>query len=192
MERRVMLAVVLAPAVMAAAAPVGGAAGDGPPAQDPKKPPQVAYEVVPVSERLEIDGRKNPELIPQWDVWHAAFEIMSRAPDLPTEVLKTLSTEEAASIRDAARENARNFQVAQERVLRLFPTLQTDEAKLVTERTQAINLEFRWQVLGLRDRVLAGLNPSGRVALSGYVESLKAGMRVFVAKKELAYYRQPQ
>jgi hypothetical protein len=30
------------------------------------------------------------------------------------------------------------------------------------------------------------------VALSGYVESLKAGMRVFVAKKELAYYRQPQ
>ena len=192
MDWGVMLTVVLAPAVMVAAAPVGGAASAGPPAQDPKKPPQVSYEVVPVSERLEIDGRKNPELIPQWDVWHAAFEIMSRAPDLPTEVLKTISTEEAASIRDAARENARNFQVAQERVLKLFPTLQTDEAKLVTERTQAINLEFRWQVLGLRDRVLAGLNPSGRVALSGYVESLKAGMRVFVAKKELAYYRQPQ
>jgi hypothetical protein len=77
-------------------------------------------------------------------------------------------------------------------VLKLFPTLQTDEAKVVSERTQSINLEFRWQVLGLRDRVLAGLNPSGRVALSGYVESLKAGMRVFVPKKELAYYRQPQ
>ncbi len=187
-----MSAIVLAGAVLAAAAPAVRAASAALPAQDKKNPPQVAYEIVPASERLEIDGRKNPELIPQWDVWHAAFEIMSRASDLPTEVLKTISAEEAALIRDAARENARNYQVAQERVLKLFPTLQTDEAKLVTERTQAINLEFRWQVLGLRDRVLAGLNPSGRVALSGYVESLKAGMRVFVARKELAYYRQPQ
>ena len=187
-----MSATVLAGGILAAAAPAVRAASAAPLAQDKKNPPQVGYEIVPVSERLEIDGRKNPELIPQWDAWHAAFEIMSRASDLPTEVLKTISTEEAASIREAARENARNYQVAQERVLKLFPTLQTDEAKLVTERTQAINLEFRWQVLGLRDRVLAGLNPSGRVALSGYVESLKAGMRVFVAKKELAYYRQPQ
>ena len=192
MAGRVMSAMVLAGAGLAAAAPAVRAASTAPPAQDKKNPPQVAYEIVPVSERLEIDGRKNPEMIPQWDVWHAAFEIMSRASDLPTEVLKTISTQEAASIREAARENARNYQVAQERVLKLFPTLQTDEAKLVTERTQAINLEFRWQVLGLRDRVLAGLNPSGRVALGGYVESLKAGMRVFVAKKELAYYRQPQ
>ena len=77
-------------------------------------------------------------------------------------------------------------------MLQLFPTLQTDEAKFITERTQALNLEFRWQVLGLRDRVLAGLSPSGQAALSGYVESLKAGMRVFVAKKELAHYLRPQ
>ena len=99
-----MLAMVLAAAVMAAAAPAVRAASAGPPAQDKKNPPQVAYEIVPVSERLEIDGRKNPELIPQWDVWHAAFEIMSRASDLPTEVLKTISTEEA---RQSARPPAR-------------------------------------------------------------------------------------
>ena len=73
-----------------------------------------------------------------------------------------------------------------------MPTLQTDEAKFVTERTQALNIDFRWKVLRLRDRLLAGLNPSGQAALTNYVESLKAGIRVFVPKKELAYYRTPQ
>ena len=192
MAGRVMLAVVRAAAVMAVAAPAVRATSAGPPAQDKTKPPQITYEIVPPSERLEIDGRKNPEMIPQWDVWHAAFEILSRARDLPTEVLKAVSPDEASTIREAARENAKNFLALQERVLQLFPTLQTDEAKFITERTQALNLEFRWQVLGLRDRVLAGLSPSGQAAFSGYVESLKAGMRVFVPKKELAHYLRPQ
>jgi hypothetical protein len=74
----------------------------------------------------------------------------------------------------------------------LFPALQTDGVKAVTGRTQEMNIEFRWQVLGLRDRLLSSLNPAGQAALSGYVESLKAGMRVFVPKKELTYYRTPQ
>jgi hypothetical protein len=187
-----MLAVVLGAAALAAAAPAVRAAGAGPPAQDKKKPPPITYERIPASELLDIDGRKNPEMIPQWDVWHFAFEILSRAPDLPTEVLKAVSRDEASIIREAARENAKNFLAVQERVLKLMPTLQTDEAKFITERTQALNLEFRWQVLGLRDRVLAGLSPTGQAAFSGYVESLKAGMRVFVSKRELAYYQRPQ
>jgi len=185
-----MLAVVQVIA-LALATPIVRAAGAGPPAQE-KKPPLIRYEAVPDAERVEIDGRKNPEMIPQWDAWHAAFEIMSRASELPTEILKQVSTAEASSIREAALENSRNFLALQQRVLKLMPTLQTEEAKLVTERTQAFNLEFRWQVLGLRDRVLVGLGPPGQAALSGYVESLKAGMRVFVPKKELAFYRQPQ
>ena len=190
MARRVMLAVVQAIAVLAIAAPAVRASA-GPPAQE-KKPPQIRYEPVPDAERVEIDGRKNPEMIPQWDAWHAAFEILSRASDLPTEIITQVSTAEVSSSREAALENSRNFLVLQQRVLKLMPTLQTEEAKLVTERTQALNLEFRWQVLGLRDRVLVGLGLSGQAALSAYVESLKAGMRVFVPKKELAFYRQPQ
>jgi hypothetical protein len=92
----------------------------------------------------------------------------------------------------AGHESAKNFLACQQRVLKLVPTLQTDEAKFINERTQAINLEFRWQVLGLRDRVLAALPPPGQTAMTKYVESLKEGMRVFVPKNELAFYRQPQ
>lgn len=190
MAERVMVAVVLVVAVLGSRAPVLRA--ETPLSAQEKRPPQIVYEPVPESERLEIDGRKNPEMIPQWDIWLAAFEIISRASELPTEVLKQVSAEEASSIRDAAQENSRNFLALQQRVLQLMPTLQTDEAKFVTERTQALNIDFRWKVLQLRDRLLAGLNPAGQAALTNYVESLKAGIRVFVPKKELAYYRTPQ
>jgi hypothetical protein len=157
-----------------------------------RKPPQIVYEPVPESDRLEIDGSKNPEMIPQWDAWLAAFDQITRSRDLPTEVWKHINDKEAESIRAAARENARNFQALQDRVLKMLPLLQAEGQKASLEKTQAMNIEFRWQVLGLRDRVLASLNPSGQAALSGYVESLKAGMRVLVSRKELAYYRTPE
>jgi hypothetical protein len=182
-----MLAAARVAAMLAVATP---AASAGPPQS--KKPPQVIFDIPPVSERVEIDGRRNPEMIPQWDAWHAAFEIMVKTSDLPTELHKALSKEEIAAVLAAGSENAKNFLACQERVLALMPTLQTDDARFINERTQAINLEFRWQVLRLRDRVLAGLAPPGQTALSQYVESLKEGMRVFVPKKELAFYRQPQ
>jgi hypothetical protein len=191
MARRVMLAVVSMVAVLAATAPAVRAASAGPPAQA-KTPPKVVFDIPPIAERIEIDGRKNPEMIPQWDAWHAAFEIMARKSDLPTEVWKALSKEERALVLEAAKEDAKNLLACQERVLQLMPTLQTEEARLINERTQAINLEFRWQVLRLRDGVLATLGLPGQTALSQYVESLKEGMRVFVPKKELAFYRQPQ
>jgi hypothetical protein len=189
MAGRVMLAAVLMVAMTATVTPVR--AGAGLPAQE-KKPPQVIFNIPPISERIEIDGRKNPGMIPQWDAWHAAFELMAAKSDLPTELWNVLSKEEVTLVLQAGHENAKNFLTCQQRVLQLVPTLQTDEAKSVNERTQAINLEFRWQVLGLRDRVLAALPPPGQTAMTKYVESLKEGMRVFVPKNELAFYRQPQ
>ena len=110
-----MLAAVLAVAMMAAVTPVR--AGAGSPAQD-KKPPQVMFDIPPISERIEIDGSKNPEMIPQWDVWQAAFEIDGAKSDLPTDLVEHLSKEEVELLLAAAKENAENFQVAcQQRVL---------------------------------------------------------------------------
>lgn len=207
MAGRVMLAVVLAiaPTLEATATPpmqVSGVhlsevygspvdANAGPPAQD-KKPPQVVFDIPPIAERIQIDGSKNPEMIPQWDAWQAAFQIMEKVGDLPTDLLKQVSREEAASILDAARENAQNMRACEQRALKLVPTLKTEEARLINERTQALNLDCRWQTLRLRDRVLADLSPVGQAALARYVEFTKAGIRVYVPKNELSFYRQPQ
>jgi hypothetical protein len=191
MERRVMLAVVLGAAVWAAAAPAVRAASAGPLAQE-KTPPKVVFDIPPLSERIEIDGRKNPEMIPQWDAWQAVFEIIAKVSDLPTDVLEHLSKEEAALVLAAARENGQNSLACQQRVLKLMPTLHAQEAMYINDRTREINLECRWQTLRLRDRVLAALAPPGQAALGQYVEATKAGIRVFVPRNELAFYRQPQ
>ncbi len=40
-------------------------------------------------------------MIPQWDVWHAAFELMASKSDLPTELWKVLSKEEVTLVLEA-------------------------------------------------------------------------------------------
>lgn len=189
MAVRVMLARVLAAAMVATAAPVGASAG--PPAQE-KKPPQVVFDIPPISERILIDGSKSPEMIPQWDAWQAAFELIARMSSLPAELVKHLSKDEAELLRAAAKENAQDQLACQQRVLKLAPTLKTEEARLINERTQEINLDCRWQTLRLRDRLLGSLDPLGQAAVSQFVESTKAGIRVYVPRNELAFYRRPQ
>ncbi len=68
--------------------------------------------------------------------------------------MEVLSKEEVTLALGGERERQDTSWRCQQRVLKLVPTLQTEEAKFVNERTQAINLEFRWQALRLRDRVL--------------------------------------
>ena len=44
-----------------------------PAAEQDKTPPKIVFDIPPLSERIEIDGKKNPELIPQWDVWQSSL-----------------------------------------------------------------------------------------------------------------------
>jgi hypothetical protein len=186
-----MLAVVCVAAVLVAAAPGVREASAGPPAQKATSP-SVVFVNPPLFERIEIDGRKNPEMIPQWDVWKVAFAAIAKVSDVPTVVIRHLSESEAALVLTAARENGSNALACEARMLEHKATLLTEDARRITEKTQEINIDCRWQTLRLRDRVLAGLGPPGQAALNQWVESIKEGMRVFVSKDDLAFYRQPQ
>jgi hypothetical protein len=166
-------------------------AGQAP--QDPSKPPpNIVFNIPPMSERIEIDGSKNPEMIPQWDIWKAAFLIIDKTSDVPTMVWKAATKEEVALIVQAARENAANERSCEARGLKLAELLKSDEARFVNERTQALNLECREKTLELSDRLMSDLSRQAAAALAQYVESLKAGIRVYVPKGELAFYRQPR
>jgi hypothetical protein len=162
-------------------------------AQDPAKPPpSIIFNIPPISERIEIDGSKNPEMIPQWDIWKAAFLVIDKTGDVPTMVWKAATKEEVALIVQAARENAANERACEARILKLVELLKTDEARFVNERSQALNLECREETLKLSDHLMADLSRQAAAALAQYVESLKAGIRVYVPKGELAFYRQPR
>jgi hypothetical protein len=142
---------------------------------------------------IEIDGAKNPELIPQWSAWGYAFRIFSGGPrELPTSVLTHVTPVEATLIMTEA-----------DGVQKVDATCQARQLKVVTERgakkiedlakeVRALNLECRWETLHARDRLLAGLSPEGQVALTAFVESTKAGTTVSVPRKDLARFREPE
>jgi hypothetical protein len=53
----------------------------------------------PLLEVIQVDGAKNPELIPQWSVWGTVFRIISGGPrQLPSSVFRLVSKEEEALV----------------------------------------------------------------------------------------------
>jgi hypothetical protein len=145
------------------------------------------------SEIIEIDGAKNPELIPQWAAWEFAFRVIAGGPRaLPSTVHHLVSKEEAAFVIREAVESQKRDAACQERMLKLRPLVGTEKAAEINRRHAEIQIDCRWQTLHARDRVLERLNPEGRSALNAFVESTKAGTRVTIAKRELAHYQQPQ
>jgi hypothetical protein len=131
-------------------------------------------------------------MIPQWDVWKAAFLMIDKSGDVATVVWKVATKEEVALIVLAAADNAAVERSCEAKIPKLVEMLKTDEARFVNERTRALNLECRRETLKLRDRVLSQLSPPAAAALAQFVESMKAGIRVYVPKGELAFYLQPE
>jgi hypothetical protein len=156
-----------------------------------QKPP-VQFSVPAPSEWVHIDGAKNPELIPEWSVWKHAFMVFGVASELPTDVMKHLSKEEAAAVRAAAAQHRKDTSACEQRGLKLRPMLETEAVDAVNRKTEELNLECRWQTLRLRDRLLEALRSDGQVALRQWVEAAKADIRVSVPKKELDFYLKPK
>ena len=150
----------------------------------------------PEDQRVEwvhIDGRKNPEMIPEWSAWEDAFSTIAGGSKLlPTSVLTRVSTQEAELILRESEASVKRTADCNERILALKPRAATEKVKTLQERTRQIRLECRWGNLHARDRVMAALNPEGRAAMNEFVDLIKAGTRVTVARSELSFFRQPQ
>jgi hypothetical protein len=146
------------------------------------------FVIPPPSEMVHIDGRKNPEMIPEWAAWEFAFRVIAGGSrQLPTDVHRHVSKDDAALIVAEAVENQKRDKACQDRMVRLYARLQTESA----DKTREIQIECRWQTLYARDRVLAALQPEGQAALAQWVESTKETTQVTVAKRELAHYQRP-
>jgi hypothetical protein len=149
--------------------------------------------VPPASDMVEIDGAKNPEMIPQWSAWGFAFRVIAGGPNmLPPALQQGLSKEEAAIVVGEALENQKRDAACQERLREIEPSLPGGKAAAIDRRQAEMQIECRWQTLHARDRLLERLSPEGRAVLIAYVESTKAGTTVTISSRELAHYRQPQ
>ena len=178
------LATAIAACVMSSGATLGG---QSPPGQPSSKNP---FVIAPPSERLEIDGSKNPELIPEWYIWETFFRQLHTAGTIPS--VLNLTTNEERLLRMELEQYSKSNQRCQKDIESLRPLIGVAAVKDINEKQRAIQLECRRRSLDIRDRLLAGVRPESSVAIAVWVENLKTGVEISVPKRELAHFRQPK
>ena len=148
------------------------------------------FVIAAPSERLEIDGAKNPELIPEWYIWETFFRQLHTAGTIPTAL--TLSTNEERLLQMELEQYSKSNQQCQKDIERLRPMIGVAPVKDINEKQRAIQLECRRRSLDIRDRLLAKVRPEASIAITAWVENLKTGIEISVPKRELAHFRQPR
>jgi hypothetical protein len=144
-------------------------------------------------EWVVIDGRKNPEQIPEWSAWESVFsDIAGGRKLLPSNVQSVVSQEEADLIRRESEASVRRSAEYKDTLLNLTKTMPGSTPLKRLGRQKEIRLECRWANLHARDRLLAALNPAAAAALTAYAQEVKKGTTFTVAKSEVAFLRLPQ
>jgi hypothetical protein len=147
----------------------------------------------PPPETIEIDGSRNPELIPQWSAWEFAFRVMADGPkELPTIVHLVVSADEGALILREAGMIAKRAAACEARMSKLRVLIGKEKASVLDAQAREITLDCRRQTLDVRDRLLDRLNPEAQTALRAFVESTKAGTSLTLTKKQLARFLEPE
>jgi hypothetical protein len=153
--------------------------------------PRVA--VSPPLEFVQIDGAKNPELIPQWSAWGYAFRLIAGGRrELPALVHEAVSGDERAMVLNEADAVQRTDKVCQERVSQLHPLVGKEKAAVLDARLREITVTCRQKTLDARNRVLSAMGPEGAIALIMFVESTKSGTSLSIAKRDLARFLEPE
>lgn len=147
----------------------------------------------PGSEVVRIDGKKNPEMIPEWSAWEAALTaVAGTAGVLPEVLVPYFSKTEKALLLQEAEAHVKRERAYHERVMRLRPLIGKETKEQILERNREMTLDYRWQILRGRDRLLAELNPAAQAELRRFVEWMKQGTTVTILRKDLPFFLQPQ
>jgi len=157
--------------------------------QSQAKPPG-PFRVAPPSERVEIDGSKNPELVPEWYAWDTGFRQLHKTGTVPS--VLNLSVDETRFLQMELEQYAKSTEQCQTEIEELRPIVGIARISDINEKQRAIQLGCRGRTLDIRDRLLGGVRPESAVAIASWVENLKTGLEISVPKRELAHFRQPR
>lgn len=159
-------------------------------AQSPTKPPPSPFSIAAPSERIEIDGSKNPELVPEWYVWETFFRQLHKTGTVPSAL--SLSTSETRSLQMEVEQYSKSDLECQKEIESLRPLVGKTANSEVNQRQRAIQLECRHRTLDIREHLLDALRPETSLVVMVWVENLKNGIEISVPKRELAHFRQPR
>jgi hypothetical protein len=158
--------------------------------QSSPKSPSGPFSVAPPPERIEIDGSKNPELVPEWYVWETFFRQLHKTGTVPSAL--NLTTTETRVLQMEVEHYSKSNQACQKQIEELRPLVGVAPNSEVNEKQRAIQLECRHRTLEIRERLLGTVRPETSIAVVSWVENLKSGIEISVPKRELAHFRQPR
>jgi hypothetical protein len=158
--------------------------------QSSPKPPPNPFRFPGPSERLEIDGKKNPELIPEWYVWETFFGQLHRAGTIPSAL--NLTPSETRLLQTELEQYSKSQEACQKQIDTLRSLVGVAATVDVNRKQRAIQLECRNRTLEIRGRLLEGVRPDANAALTAWVEGTKSGIEISVPKRELDHFRQPR
>jgi hypothetical protein len=159
-------------------------------AQSSTKPPPSPFSIAGPSERIEIDGSKNPELVPEWYVWETFFRQLHKTGTVPSAL--NLSTSETRSLQMEVEQYSKSDLECQRQIESLRPLVGVASNSEVNHKQRAIQLECRHRTLEIREHLLGAVRPETSLVVMSWVENLKNGIDISVPKRELAHFRQPR
>lgn len=145
---------------------------------------------------VQIDGAKNPELIPDYLVWEHAFGaltiIREKNLTLGIKSLKMSDADLSLVFAEAKLQTDRdNTSVRRQRKRREeLSATDAKPAEILAEMRKII-LEARWAALEARDRLLDALSTDGRAALLEWVELRRPNITAHVPEWDLQFFRLP-
>ena len=160
--------------------------------------PALPGQATPASNPLdivEIDGSKNPALIPEYLVWEHGFGGLAIIKDRdmkPAMATLALSPRDAELVfKEAGAQATRDRRRGEHEKARREALAGAKPAELAAALHDVI-LEYRWEVLDARDRLLASLSPEGQVELIRWMNERRTHITAFVPRSELDFFRQPR
>jgi hypothetical protein len=159
-------------------------------AQSSTKPPPSPFSIAAPSERVEIDGSKNPELVPEWYVWDTFFRQLHKTGTVPSAL--NLSASETRSLQMEVEQHSKSVLECQKQVEDLRPLVGVAANSEVNQRQRAIQLGCRHRTLDIREHLLGAVRPETSLVVIAWVENLKTGIEISVPKRELTHFRQPR
>lgn len=146
-------------------------------------------------DRVKIEGRHHPELLPEYLVWRSGFRhlaVFSSPSDFAFVSEMGLSPADAQRVFDEARaqtDRDRDCEGKQDRVL--MTTTNAAPADML-DAIQRVILECRWEVLHAQQRLLQDLSPDAQAAVVRWMHWYRMTITVHVLKHDLEFFRKPR
>jgi hypothetical protein len=158
-----------------------------------------AQQSTPFNDYVEISGKKNPELLPEWLVWKHVFMTISsaRADNLrgfTKDFDESFTPSELRALYDEADAQARRDQQYFDAMDRTKAQLDQRgvDFKAAANELFEVELRHRQKVLDARDRVFAALSPESQVILGRFAEETRSSISSLVPRSELEQFRRPR